>query len=224
MAVHPTSCQEHWTGIWAVKVSLSRTFLPTLFEDDYDDDDPRRDISCLPVKWAGLAVPNPTLAADANYEVSTLLCSHILAAFRGVNTFRSAKHKSVISEVKTELKLCNEAKHESSITLLASKLSCGDCSRTILRGQETGQWLSVLPSAVNGTERSAQKFYDALLLRHARGPPDLPPFCDGCNQKFSMRHALECKKGGLVISRHDEIRDELRDLGCFQGPFPICSL
>jgi hypothetical protein len=65
----------------AVKVALSRTFLPTPFGDDYDDDDPRRDISCLPVKWAGLAVPNPTLAADANYEASTLLCSHILAPF-----------------------------------------------------------------------------------------------------------------------------------------------
>jgi hypothetical protein len=36
--------------------------------------------------------------------------------------------------------------------------------------------------------------------------------CDGCLQKFSVRHALECKTGGLVISRHNEIRDELSDL------------
>jgi hypothetical protein len=73
----------------AVEVALSMTaFLPTLFGDDCDCDDPRHDISCLPVKWAGLAVPrNPTLAANANDEASTLTFSHILAAFRGVDTF-----------------------------------------------------------------------------------------------------------------------------------------
>jgi type II secretory pathway predicted ATPase ExeA len=31
---------------------------------------------------------------------------------------------------------------------------------------------------------------------------------------FSVHHALECKKGGLVISRHNEIRAELVDLTC----------
>jgi hypothetical protein len=138
-------------------------------------------------------------------------CSHILAAFRGVETFQSAKHKSVIAEVKTELKLCNKAKCNSAMNSLTSKLSNGD-RRTILRSRETGQWLSVLPSAVNGSELSDQEFPDALLLRHARNPPDPPPFCDGCNKKFSAGHALECKKGGLVISRHNEIRDELSDL------------
>ena len=96
----------------------------------------------------------------------------------------------------------------ASLTL---KLSCDNC-RTILRGQETGQWLSVLPSTVNGTELSATEFRDALLLRYARCPPDLPSHCNGCLQKFSVRHALECKTGGLVISRHNEIRDELSDL------------
>jgi hypothetical protein len=64
----------------------------------------------------------------------------------------------------------------------------------------------------NGTELSAQGFHDALLLRYARCPPDLPIQCGGCQQKFSVRHALECKRGGLVISRHNEIRDELSDL------------
>ena len=53
------------------------------------------------------------------------------------------------------------------MTLLTSKLPCDD-RRTILRGQETGQWLSVLPSTVNDTELSAVEFRDALNLRYAR--------------------------------------------------------
>ena len=43
-------------------------------------------------------------------------------------------------------------------------------------------------------------------------PTDLSSQCDACNATFSIRHALECKKGGLVIIRHNEIRDELVDL------------
>ena len=31
-------------------------------------------------------------------------------------------------------------------------------------------------------------------------------------EKFDVNHALDCKKGGLVTARHDEIRDELRHL------------
>jgi hypothetical protein len=90
-------------------------------------------------------------------------------------------------------------------------MSC-DNRRTILRGKETGQWLLVLSLTVNGTELSAQEFRDALLLQYARCPSDLPIQCDGCQQKFSVHHALECKRGGLVFSQHNEIRDELSDL------------
>ena len=87
-----------------------------------------------------------------------------------------------------------------------------DIKLTILRGKDTSGWLYVLPSTVSGTELSAQEFRDSILLRYARSPPDLPSQCDGCNAVFSIRHALECKKGGLVIIRHNEIRDELVDL------------
>jgi hypothetical protein len=130
--------------------SLAKTFLPTLVGNEYDGDDPRRALSGLPVKWAGLAIPDPTALAQPNYEASILLCSHILAAFRGVNVFRSTDHLKVIQDVKAELKLRNAAKSESSLNDLASKMSC-DNYRTILRGKETGQWLPVLPLTVNGT-------------------------------------------------------------------------
>jgi hypothetical protein len=102
-------------------------------------------------------------------QQSILLCSHILAAFRGAGVFRSTDHLKVIWEVKAEPKLCDAAKSESSLNGLASEMSCNN-RRTILRGKETGQWLSVLPSTVNGTELSPQEFRDALPLRYACCP------------------------------------------------------
>jgi hypothetical protein len=137
----------------SIKQTLAKTFLPTLFGDEDDDDDPHCALTGLPVKWAGLAIPDPTTSAQPNYAASTLPCSHILAAFRGVDVFQSTNHLKVIREVKAKLKPCNAAKSESSLNDLASKMSCNN-RRTILRGKETGQWLSVLPSTVNGTELS----------------------------------------------------------------------
>jgi hypothetical protein len=69
----------------SIEQTLAKTFLPTLFGNEYGDEDPRRALAGLPIKWAGLGVPDPTTLAQPNYEASILLCSHIFAAFRGVN-------------------------------------------------------------------------------------------------------------------------------------------
>jgi hypothetical protein len=72
--------------------------------------------------------------------------------------------------------------------------------------------ISVMPSTLNGTELLAQELSCALLLRHTRTPGDLTSHCDGCGAKFDVRHAIECKVGGLLILRHNEINGELCDL------------
>ena len=67
-------------------------------------------------------------------------------------------------------------------------------------------------STVNGTELGAQEWRDAAFLRYGIEPPDLPKHCNGCNARFSICHALDCKRGGLVTARHNEIRDGVTDL------------
>jgi hypothetical protein len=94
---------------------------------------------------------------------------------------------------------------EEGMKSILQRLSSGE-SRTIWRGQQTGAWLSIVPSTVKGTELSAQEFQDAILMRYGLVPPDLPLTCDGCNAPFTLQHALLCcKKGSLVISRHNKI-------------------
>jgi hypothetical protein len=43
-------------------------------------------------------------------------------------------------------------------------------------------------------------------MRFQTGVP--PPHCDGCNKPFTVGHALSCKKGGLVLLRHNEVGGE----------------
>jgi hypothetical protein len=117
----------------------------------------------------------------------------------------------VIRDVKAEIKPRQVAANEKALESIVSKLPC-DVRRTILRGKVTGSFLSVLPSTVNGTELSKTEFRDALLLRYSRSPVDLQSLCDGCGKAFSVRHGLGCHTGGLVIGRHDDIRDELVNL------------
>ena len=68
------------------------------------------------------------------------------------------------------------------------------------------------PSTVNETELGAQEWRTALSLRYGLEPPDLPTYCDGCQAKFSISHALDCKKDGLVTACHNELRDGVSNL------------
>ena len=44
-------------------------------------------------------------------------------------------------------------------------------------------------------------------------PQDIPATCDGCGNKFSIKHALSCPKGTLVLARHDDAAKEWGAIG-----------
>ena len=70
----------------------------------------------------------------------------------------------------------------------------------------------MIMSTINGTELGAQEWRGSLFLRCGIEPPDLPEHCDGCGTAFDISHALDCKKGGLVTARHNDLRDGVADL------------
>lgn len=118
------------------RLKPANVFWRLFFGDEYNDDDPCCALSSLSIKWAGLAIPDPTTLAQPKYKVSISLFSHILAAFRGVDEFRSADCVLVIEDVKAELKLHDDAKNESGLDDLALQMSSNNC-RTTLQGKET---------------------------------------------------------------------------------------
>jgi hypothetical protein len=168
-------------------------------------------LTCLPVKKAGLAIANPTESAGGNYTASTVACGHLISALRGKEAFRSVTHQSIMAEAKVATRKSNLEITTAKLATILKKLPTG-LSRSIARGQSTGAWLTVLPSIVNGTELSAEEFRDSLTIRYGELPSNFPQKCDGCDEPFSLQHALGCKKGGLIIFRHNEVRDELAHL------------
>jgi hypothetical protein len=78
-----------------IEKAILDLFLPALFSDKLEECNPHYILSKLPMKFAGLALPHPVASSDSNFEASTLVCSHLFAAFRGVEPFSSAEHQSV---------------------------------------------------------------------------------------------------------------------------------
>lgn len=73
-------------------------------------------------------------------------------------------------------------------------------------------WLAATPSHACSTVLSPIEFRDKL--RDRLKLLNTPSHYNGCTTPFSVHHALSCKVGGLVHSRHDEGRDAIGCLVC----------
>jgi hypothetical protein len=141
-----------------IEKAILELFLPALFLDKLEECDPRGSLSKLPMKFTGLALPHPVASSKSNFEASTLMCSHLLlAVFRGVETFSLAEQLSVQKAVTVELKLHQAATYDSTLDSILNDLDC-NTPRTFPRGKETGQWLSVMATTLNGTKLSPKSF------------------------------------------------------------------
>ena len=71
--------------------------------------------------------------------------------------------------------------------------------------------MNALPLKTQGFFLDKQSFRVAIFTRYGIPHKRLPSHCV-CGEKFSLEHALTCKKGGFVTSRHNELRRITADL------------
>jgi hypothetical protein len=130
--------------------STQKHFFPAL-AGKVDISEVSRELFALSVKFAGIAIPNPITSAETNYKDSTLVWTHLIRALRGQEAFSPSKHRETRTAA---IQACNERKveeYESAFKEISREWDVLK-KRTITTGKETGTWLTILPTFVNGTE------------------------------------------------------------------------
>ena len=73
--------------------TIKKKFMLSLFGSSLLSDEKHiAELAQLPVKHAGLSLPNPVSESDQNYIDSTIMVTHLLACIRGRETFCLAEH------------------------------------------------------------------------------------------------------------------------------------
>ncbi|KAL7463368.1 hypothetical protein ACHAXS_003783 [Conticribra weissflogii] len=189
-----------------IEQSIKNTFLPALFHIE-NIDDSLREVLSHPIKLAGINILDPTIQAGFSYDTSLLATESLVDCLIYHTEVDLQNHHRHISETRQQ---CHQQIYKLHDDLLSKYLenASPETQHRLARAKIGGSWLTVIPKAINGTILSAEEFRDNLRLRYGFTPEFLPKTCDGCNKAFTITHALNCRKGGLVSLRHSEIANE----------------
>lgn len=197
--------------------SIVDTFLPSLFGASLSDSEVS--LFSLPPRLGGLGIRNPVLMGDMAFRTSRQGTDHLVQAMRGIEVFSIADHMVVLSNSRIQAREEQLVTDNSFLECVLSSVDPG-MRRSVMRNIDgrTSCWLTALPLSYYHFDFSPVEFRDALFLRYGKLPLNLPDKCDGCGGEVSLQHLLDCKRGGLVIQRHNEIRDSLGDLCALSFP------
>ena len=160
----------------------------------------------LPVKMGGLGFIIPSEISETQYNNSKSITSSLS------NTVVEQTHlteedrnniKTRKNEVKREAERCRQVKlREVKEELSEEKLK----SLELISEQGASSWLSTLPLHRYDFHLEKQAFWDGLRLRYGIPLSKIPLHCV-CGISNSVDHAFNCKRGGFVTIRHNDIRD-----------------
>ena len=182
--------------------------LPSLLNAIVTDAD--RDLYSLPIRHGGLGIPVLSEIAQSQYESSKRITLPLVTIM--ITQGNELPNKNEVLEIKQRIRKENDTK----ITERTLKVEQNQTPHTLKALHDAkmpgaSSWLSVLPLEEFGFTLNKGEFRDALNLRYGRSLKGLPQTCP-CGQPFNVTHALNCKRGGFVTMRHNNIRDFEADI------------
>ena len=190
---------------------IRSVFWPCLFGGPVDDRE--ADLFSLPTRLGGLGVRDPVRMSVHSFSASRLGSEQIVSYMRDGGRFLVGDHFETFARASRNSRHLQVESDESLLVDILGSFDDGK-ARAVRRAVDgkCSNWLNVVPVANFRFDLSEKEFRDAPALRYYRSIVALPTMCDGCGAPTSVDHALNCRNGGLVIRRHNEVRDALGEM------------
>ena len=180
--------------------------------------DLERRVGSQPVRYGGLGILDPTKTADHAYHTSVNVTKSLVELIsrqdQDLSHYDEKKVKEVIDKMKDEKENLLKDEHMQ----ILNEVDVGLKRYVQLAAEKgAGSWLTALPLQSCGYDLNKLEFRDGICLRYGWKIPHTPTHCS-CQKKNTIDHMLNCKLGGFVHWRHDNVRNlEARLHGCY-GP------
>ena len=182
---------------------ITNTLIPAIAGFKVNETDRR--LLSLPVKEGGLGIGIVNEDSDEEYQRSKSITAPLatIIVLQGGDMPDTEDERSIKSTIIKEKQAQLKEKIAAIDTILAP-----ETKRKIQQTRDPGvsSWLSALPLEKHGYNLNKSEFRDALALRYNKHINNLPSYC-ACGEKYNITHAMNCRKGGFINARHDNIRD-----------------
>ena len=191
-----------------VQEAIEDLLLPTLFGQSEPLPNEVRSLATLATGQGGLGIPDLKSEAPQQFAASRLITTAHVDSIISQSSIMVPGERST-EELTRHQQSLKRASAKEKMDSIDSSLSPG-LLRLVNQSRDKGasSWLNAIPLADQGLALNKQEFRDSLRLRYDLPLVDLPSHCI-CGDKFTVGHALSCKKGGFVAQRHGGVRNLL---------------